>query len=87
MDLLLEAISELLGGNLAKVWLRIAPQNARLRSQLYENEYIEEEQSSGDGYYLVYVHLPEDELNRILEQGDAELVDGSVESNQDAVVI
>ncbi len=80
MDLLLEAISELLGGNLAKVWLRIAPQNARLRSQLYEHDYIEEELTSGDGYYLVNAHLPQTELDRILQQGGAELVECSAEA-------
>ncbi len=88
MDLLLEAISELVAGSLAKVWLRIAPQNARLRSQLYKNEYIEEEQSSSDGHYLVSVHLPREELDRILKQGGAELVPdlaASKESNLSAV--
>ncbi len=87
MELLLEAISELLGGKLAKVWLRIAPQNAKLRSQLYQHEYIENEQASGDGYYLVNVHLPVDELDRILRQGGAELVEGCAEVKQSIVGI
>ena len=59
-------MSELLAGELANRWLRVAPSEARLRSQLYASNFVEEEQMTEDGYYLLHVRMPLQELNRLV---------------------
>ena len=69
MDLLLEAVSELLGGKMAEEILLIQPNQAKLRSQLYEQGYIEEEQINEEGLYQLRVRMPVQELERFLNKG------------------
>lgn len=78
MKLLLEAISELLCGNLVTACLRIPPQHSKLRSQLYEKEYIESERVTDTGCYEVDVRLPGEELDRIRNQGLVEVLSHEV---------
>lgn len=73
-DLLLTAVSELLAGGMAFETLRISPQQAKLRSQLYENGFIENEQIDEDGYYELQVKLPRSDLDRILKKSDVEII-------------
>ncbi len=69
IDLLLTAISELLAGGLVDAELILAPQQARLRSQLYENDYIESESVDDFGNYLIHARLPANELERLRTHG------------------
>ena len=82
MDLLLEAISELLGGKMAEEILLIQPHQAKLRSQLYEQGYIEEEQINEEGLYQLRVRMPAQELERFLSKGVVALPNTCLKSSQ-----
>ena len=49
--------------------LIIKPEQARLRSQLYESGFIESEEIEESGVWKLRVRLPKDDLDRILQQG------------------
>ena len=68
LPLLYTAISELLAGALVEVTLRLDPDQARLRSQLYTRNFIEAEQIDEAGHYLLSLRLPRQDLDRILQQ-------------------
>jgi GTP-binding protein HflX len=82
MDLLLEAIGELLGGKMADAVLLIQPSQAKLRSQLYEQGYIEEEQINEEGLYQLRVRMPVQDLERLLNKGVAALLNTCTESQE-----
>ena len=69
MDLLREAISELLAGSVIMETIRLAPNLTRLRSQLYSNGFVEEEIIDNEGFYHLKVRLPNAELERLTHQG------------------
>jgi GTP-binding protein HflX len=66
---LLEAVSELLAGEMANRLLRVAPTEAKLRSKLYAANYVEGEEISEAGEYLLRVRMPAAEFDRVLAQG------------------
>ena len=68
VDLLLMAMAELLAGTLNTVTLIIAPQQTRLRSQLYAKGFVEAELIDELGFYNIQVRLPQQDLDRILLQ-------------------
>lgn len=80
IDLLLEAVSELLGGEMADEVLLIKPSQASLRSTLYEQGYIEEEQINEEGLYQLRVRMPSQELERLLVKGNAVILDSRLAS-------
>jgi GTP-binding protein HflX len=82
VDLLLEAIGELLGGKMADAVLLIAPNQAKLRSQLYEQGYIEEEQINEEGLYQLRVRMPAQDLERLLNKGVAALLNTCIGSQE-----
>ena len=69
LELLRDAISELLAGAFLVETLIIKPEQARLRSQLYESGFIESEEIEESGVWKLRVRLPKDHLDRILQQG------------------
>ncbi len=69
LELLRDAISELLAGAFLVETLIIKPEQARLRSQLYERGFIESEEIEESGVWKLRVRLPKDDLDRILQQG------------------
>jgi len=69
IDLLLKAISEALAGTLVSETIRIAPEQTRLRSKLYEKGFIEAERIDESGFYHLGVRLPKQELERVMQQG------------------
>ena len=69
LELLLEAISEVLAGTLVSETIRIAPDQTRLRSKLYEKGFIEAERIDESGFYHLCVRLPKGELERMVQQG------------------
>lgn len=71
MELLQSALSELLAGNMAVATLKISPQQGRLRSQLYEKGFIQDEQVMEDGYYQLRVRLPRKDLDRLVREAAA----------------
>jgi len=74
IDLLHTAMSELLAGSMAVETLRVAPQQAKLRSQLYANGFIEAEQIDEDGFYELRVKLPRSDLDRLSNQDGVEIL-------------
>jgi GTP-binding protein HflX len=66
VDLLLQAIAELLAGSLAATTLVLEPRHTRLRSQLYAKGFVEDEAIDEQGFYHVQVRLPRLDLERIL---------------------
>ena len=69
IDLLLKAIGEALAGTLVSETIRIAPEQTRLRSKLYEKGFIEAERIDESGFYHLGVRLPKQELERVMQQG------------------
>ena len=69
LELLRDAISELLAGAFLVETLIIKPEQAKLRSQLYESGFIESEEIEESGVWKLRVRLPKDDLDRILQQG------------------
>ena len=69
IELLVAAISELLAGSLVCETVRLEPHQARLRSQLYEKDFIEQEWVDENGAYVLSLRLPESEFSRLREQG------------------
>ncbi|MBS24610.1 MAG: GTPase HflX [Gammaproteobacteria bacterium] len=69
LELLLQAISEVLAGSLVSETIRIAPDQTRLRSKLYEKGFIEAEHIDESGFYHLGVRLPKVELERVVQQG------------------
>lgn len=78
IELLQAAMSELLAGSMAMETIRIAPQLAKLRSQLYESGFIEAEQIDEDGYYELRVKLPRTDLDRLLQKSGTEIISHSI---------
>ncbi len=74
LELLYAAVSEILAGDMAEETLRLSPGQARLRSQLYEKGFIEEEHIDEQGFYELRIKLPRQELDRILQQEGTELL-------------
>lgn len=69
LELLRDAISELLAGAFLVETLIIKPEQARLRSQLYESGFIESEEIEESGVWKLRVRLPKDYLDRVLQRG------------------
>tara|TARA_B100002003_G_scaffold250841_1_gene291765 strand:- start:457 stop:1794 length:1338 start_codon:yes stop_codon:yes gene_type:complete len=69
LNLLQQAITELLAGELVVETVQIGPQQARLRSQLHEKGFIEAEAIDETGTWHLQVRLPKDNLQRLLKQG------------------
>lgn len=82
VDLLQSAMSELLAGSMAAETLRIPLQQAKLRSQLYESGFIEEERIDELGFYELRVRLPRKDLDRILLQGGAEIINYEIAASE-----
>jgi len=69
LNLMQQAITELLAGVLVVETVQIGPQLARLRSQLYEKGFIEDEAIDETGTWRLHLRLPKDNLQRLLKQG------------------
>ena len=69
IDLLQQAVSEILAGSLVSETIRIAPEQTRLRSKLYEKGFIEDERIDESGFYHLEIRLPKQELERLMQQG------------------
>lgn len=69
LELLRDAISELLAGAFLVETLIIKPEQARLRSQLYDSGFIESEEIEESGVWKLRVRLPKDYLDRVLQRG------------------
>ncbi|GJM13417.1 MAG: GTPase HflX [Pseudohongiella sp.] len=78
LDLLHSAMSELLAGSMAVETLRVSPSQTKLRSQLYDNGFIEDEHIDDEGFYELQLKLPRSELDRILKQSGTEIINRTI---------
>lgn len=78
MELLQGAMSELLAGKMAVETLRVSPSQTKLRSQLYDSGFIEEEHIDEEGFYELRVKLPRKDLDRILKQSGTEVISHTI---------
>jgi len=70
MDILLAAISELLGDNFVQRTLTLQPQQSRLRARLYARGAVQSESLDSDGSLQLQVRLPRFDFDRLLgEEG------------------
>ena len=65
LELLYEAVSELLADELIGVEILLGPYEAKLRSHLYTNNFVETESITEKGEYRLQLRLPAAELERI----------------------
>jgi GTP-binding protein HflX len=70
IELLQEAVAELLASGLVTKTLHLQPQQARLRSKLYERGAVKEEQVDDAGICHLQICLPKADLTRLLERED-----------------
>jgi GTP-binding protein HflX len=66
VDLLLEALAELLGDSMIAGRLHLSPDMARLRAKLYDLSVVEDETYTEDGGSEVSINIPEMEFCRLL---------------------
>jgi GTP-binding protein HflX len=68
LELLEQAIAELLGNDLFVGTLRLPQRFARLRAQFFELGVVQKEQHDDEGSSLLDVRLPRSELNRLVSR-------------------
>lgn len=73
IELLFQALTERLAGQMVVEYLRLPPQEGKLRSQLYALECIESEQILENGDMLVSVRLDAVEWQRLVKQSEGRL--------------
>lgn len=66
LELLLSAISELLGHDIVEHDLRLQPEHGRLRARLYAKGAVQRENIDSDGLVCLAIRLPRQDLDRIL---------------------
>ncbi len=70
LDLLEQAITELLGENLIHASLPLAADHSRLRARLYEHKSVVQEHYDEQGHCVLEVRAPESDLRRWLKAAD-----------------
>lgn len=68
LDLLKQAIAELLGNDLFVGTLRLPQRFARLRAQFFALGAVQKEEHDDEGICLLAVRLPRVELNRLVSR-------------------
>ena len=81
LDLLQAAIAEVLAGSQVHKTVVLEPKQARLRSQLYEKEFVESESVDEAGSYCLTLRLPRSEFERLLKAEPALSVNMDPESS------
>ena len=81
LDLLQAAIAEFLAGSQVHKTVVLEPKQARLRSQLYEKEFVESESVDEAGSYCLTLRLPRSEFERLLKAEPALSVNMDPESS------
>ena len=65
-DLLLQALAERLGGERVDHWIRLRPEQGRLRSKLYAQSAVVEEQHGNGGLAQVHIRMDRRDWRRLL---------------------
>ncbi len=75
LDLLEEAITEILGSDMLDKTLVIPPSLARLRAQLYEREAVLSEKVADDGCFAMHVRMPKSDWKQLESRTKVRLED------------
>ena len=75
LDVLLTAMTELLSGGLVSKTIILQPTQAKLRSQLYQSNFVTAEQTDETGTSILDLRLPKSELDRLAAQGKIRLTE------------
>ena len=75
LDVLLTAMTELLSGGLVSKTIILQPTQAKLRSQLYQSNFVTAEQTDETGASILDLRLPKSELDRLAAQGKIRLTE------------
>lgn len=78
LDLLRAAVTELLAGTMVVKTVLLQADQARLRSQLYTKELIENEEIDEAGCYHLTLKMPQQDLDRLLQQDGVVLEDSKI---------
>lgn len=73
LELLSEALTELLSKSMVQYRLNISPRWGRLRGQLYQMNFITNEQFSDEGGWLVDIRMPNQDWQRIKKHNGEEI--------------
>ena len=79
-ELLFQALSDCLAQNMVRYQLRIPPQEGKLRGDLFNLNCISEESYAEDGDWLVEIHMPLADWQRLAKRSDADLASFIVQS-------
>jgi GTP-binding protein HflX len=69
VDLLLQAVSELVGQDMVNEALDLAPDQGQLRAAFYALGAVESEDYADDGTAQLQVRLPRADWNRLMKKG------------------
>ena len=69
VELLLQAVSELVGQDMVNEELELSPDQGGLRAALYRLGAVESEDYADDGTALLQVRLPRADWNRLMKKG------------------
>ncbi len=67
IDLLIDAVRELLSGDMFSETIYLQPELGRLRARFYELNAVKQEQACDDGGSLLTVRMPSSDFNRLLK--------------------
>ena len=76
LPMLREAIAERLDVHAQRHWLVLAPQAGATRARLHAADTVRDERVAVDGSLYLLVDLPDAELQRLTQRGEARLADG-----------
>ncbi|MBE8168607.1 MAG: GTPase HflX, partial [Shewanella sp.] len=85
-DLLLKAIEELVGKEIAEYTLKIPANAGHYLSQFYQLEALQNQEYDEVGNCIFSVRLPVSNWNRLLKQSQGELENFIIEQSTDTVV-
>ena len=72
VELLREAISELLAAERINRWIELGGRDGRLRAQLFELGVVSEERIAENGNWILHVDVPRETAERLARQPGAE---------------
>ncbi|OZG71523.1 GTPase HflX [Hahella sp. CCB-MM4] len=75
LELIEEAVAELLGNDMLDQTLHLPPSLARVRAQLYEREAVMSEQIDSDGSFALHVRMPKSDWNQLERKANIRLHD------------
>ena len=73
LDLLIEAITQLVSGDIVDTTLKLHPAQGQLRAQLFDSGAVIEESTAEDGAMLLHIRIEASTLERIVRKSGADI--------------